>query len=154
MSDATPSESGVSAGTVAAIAAAVLIAAGGVAIGVGTKDDPDPAVTIPLAAAQQLGLVPPAATYKVSRSDGGFAYEALSKDDAGQPVKTVVDHSPCAKRPAKADPSSCMRSTIDFLTRKPAVVDPGDENVMQAGEAIGPGCLEVPCVVFFGEDPP
>lgn len=154
MSDDTPPDSGVSAGTVAAIAAAVLLAAGGVAIGVGTKDDPDPAATIPLAAAQQLGLVPPAATYKVARSDGGFAYEALSKDDAGQVVKTVIDHSPCTKRPAKTDPAQCMRRTVDPFTGKPVTVDQGDENVMQAGEGVGPGCVEVPCAIFFGEDPP
>lgn len=154
MSDATPSDSGVSAGTVAAIAAAVLIAAGGVAIGVGTKDDPDPAATIPLAAAQQLGLVPPAATYKVARSDGGFAYVAFSKDDAGNDVKTVLDHSPCTKRPAKTDPASCVRSVVDPVSGKPVVVDPGDENVMQAGEGVGPGCVETACAVFFGEDPP
>lgn len=134
-----------------ALAAAVLVVTGGIAIGVGAVSDPDTSSIIPVAVAKQQGLVPDYATYKIQRSDGGFAYVAISKDDAGQDVKTLIDHSPCTKRPAKSDPTQCMKNAIDIQTGKPIIIDPGDENVMQSGQSVGPGCVETECVKMFGD---
>lgn len=166
MSDDT--NTGPGPGAIAAAFGVLVAVAVATAIGVGTKEDPTPTDVVPLATATQLGLVPPAAVYKAARSDGGTTYYALAQVDAGcaidpklgtavcttAQVQTFLDHSPCLKRPAKTDPSQCMRSTVDPRTGKPVIIDPGDENVMQAGEGVGPGCVEVPCAVFFGEDPP
>lgn len=88
------------------------------------------------------------AVYSRTVVDGGQVYFARKETlDAG--VSWVkLQSSPCRARPVKADPSSCMRK--DPRDAK-ELLDPGDENVMQPGEAVGDGCVEVPCAVILGE---
>lgn len=88
-------------------------------------------------------------------SVGWAVFQKPSKDgsayfykEAGGWVK--VDSSPCRMRPKGAKPSDCMHVAIPESARFPnddgGLVDFGDENVMQPGEWVGAGCVEVPCV--------
>jgi hypothetical protein len=116
--------------------------------------DPAPSDVKTLAA----GLAPPYAIFKLARSDGGSVYAGVSTGDAGcttdpklgttcmtADVITYLDHSPCRKRPKGVKVSDCS---------KPDGGDSGDENVAQSGGLSGIGCVEVPCVVVYGDKAP
>lgn len=69
-------------------------------------------------------------------------------DEDGDTFK--LDHSPCRKRPKGASRNSCLSLLADAGTR-----DQGDENVMQDGEWVdNGGCVEVACVIFYGDSAP
>lgn len=74
-----------------------------------------------------------ATIYVVPQKDGGVAKLA---------------QSPCARRPTGVKASECLRRLPDGGT-----YDFGDENTMQPGEFVGPGCKRTACVVFAGEAP-
>lgn len=66
--------------------------------------------------------------------------------DGGRLLKRLTD-SPCRWRPKGSAPGSCVR-----VLSGGKQVDPGEEmQVLQPGEWVGAGCVQVPCAVMAGE---
>jgi len=124
----------------------VALAVGGVAAIVeGVSADPLPKDVKTLTQATVDGEITGSNVYRVERPDGGVVYLAQLKDGGGQ----FLDHSPCAKRPTGVKATDCQRKMPDG-----GIVEQGDENVMQAGQWQGPGCVEVACVIVSGDPDP
>ena len=80
----------------------------------------------------------------------GKRFVALAPDGGA----VFLSSSPCAMRPAGADPETCMSLAWFALDAGRGVssdagvwlkIDQGDENVMQPGRWVGGGCTETRC---------
>lgn len=63
--------------------------------------------------------------------------------------KRIFNRFPCAKRPTGTPARRCGAGLPDGGLR-----DPGDENVMQPGVWVGPGCVRTACVIMSGDPAP
>lgn len=148
--DTTPNP-GTSAGTIAAIAAAVIVAAAGVSIGTGiisssadggTVVSADAGIRVAVAsmsAPQQASLA--YSVYAVTDVDGGLAPLAMLSD-GGQ---VLLDSFPCRRRIAGTDAGTCNLLLPDGGER-----DFGELNTLQPGTfADHGGCEPTACVGIF-----
>jgi hypothetical protein len=67
----------------------------------------------------------------------------------GKPTNFVVDVLPCRRRPTGTPAAQCMLQLSDG-----GLYDWGDENVMPAALAVGPGCVAAACTVFDSSEAP
>lgn len=136
---------------VVALAAAVLVVAGGIAVGTGTIDvgsDGDMKVSADAGPRTQLAKMSTAdkaalafAVYAVDDLDGGQAPLALMPD-GGQ---VLLDTFPCMRRALGSKPGDCNLLLPDGGER-----DFGELNTMQPGQwADHGGCEPTACVAVF-----
>ncbi len=132
----------------AALLAATAIVAGVVVsetIGSDTVVSTDPQKYDDLKAA---GVKMDYAVYVAKDEKGGKIYAATVALSDGGTQTVKLDKSPCARRPAGVKPDLCLALDSDGGTR-----DQGDENTMQDGQWVGPGCVPTACVVVAGDKP-
>lgn len=137
--------------TAAALAAAVLVVAGGIAVGTGTIDlggDGDMKVSADAGPRTQLARMSDAdkaalayAVYAVDDLDGGQAPLALMPD-GGQ---VLLDQFPCRRRTLGSKPGDCNLLLPDGGER-----DFGEQNTIQPGLWVDHGgCEPTACVAVF-----
>ncbi len=108
----------------------------------------DAGTVVKLGDAIDAGLVKATSTYAQVGADGGTVYVSVVQLKDGGTASTMLDASPCRRRPKGTTAAKCLAKLADGGTR-----DPGAENVMQAGQWVdNGGCEQCACAVIFGKE--